>query len=402
MKKNPFVFTRICAVLLCYCPGLFCQTAFAYTVAPIAQIGLCTGDVQISTQGKKAQSEGSLLIGDTLETGDNQNSRCRITFPNGNALDMGSATKVRFDKAQQVTLLQGQLVAYAMPTLEQQSQPMVLHLGEGDLSLTMGKVFATVASDKRQIAIFNDLVSALWHDQTGDKTLYPGNLVTLSSDELDIAQTPRNMEAIVSEQMSPESPAVTLATQSFTNKDLATSSRLFQQIQQAFPYNAAAAYHLGLLDLNANKTSAAVVQWQKYVEIDPEAAKKNGVTQQLTLMTTKAIQDEVKQAIANENALSQLAPEPNSIAINPLINKGVEKYQPIGKGLTAFIITDLAKVPGLKVLEREKLQTLLNEIKLSDKEGLIEQSTRVRAGRMMRAETLMIGDYLIESTKGGQ
>jgi uncharacterized protein YjcR len=69
--------------------------------------------------------------------------------------------------------------------------------------------------------------------------------------------------------------------------------------------------------------------------------------------------------------------------------------------LTAFVITDLAKVPGLKVLEREKLEKLIDEIKLSEKGDLVEKSARVRAGRIMRAEKLMIGDYLIETNKGG-
>ena len=119
-------------------------------------------------------------------------------------------------------------------------------------------------------------------------------------------------------------------------------------------------------------------------------------------MTTQSIQDEVKQAIANEKTLSELAPEPNSIAVHPLINKGAEQYGPIGKGLTAFVITDLAKVPGLKVLEREKLQKLIDEIKLSQTGALVETTSRVRAGRIMRAEKLMIGDYLIENNKGGQ
>jgi len=402
MKKNHLIFVHKYTILLCFSALFYCHTVSAENVPAIAQIELCTGEIQISKLDKNSQTEGTLFPGDTLQTTDNQNSRCRVAFPNGNTIHIGPATTVKFDKDQQVTLMQGQLIAYAMPTLGQQEQAMMLHIGDGVLALTMGKVFATV-KDKPEIAIFNDLVSAVWHDSKGEKTLYPGNLVKLSSGStVEIMQAPRNMEAEVSEQMSPETPAVKRATQAFKDRDLVTATRLFKQIQQAFPYNAAAAYHLGLFELNANNTSKAVQQWQKYVEIDPDGAKKNGVTKQLTLMTTQSIQDEVKQAIANEKTLSELAPEPNSIAVHPLINKGAEQYGPIGKGLTAFVITDLAKVPGLKVLEREKLQKLIDEIKLSQTGALVETTSRVRAGRIMRAEKLMIGDYLIENNKGGQ
>ena len=401
MKKNHFIFSQVCKVSLCLLAINYCNTAFSENSPVVAEIALCTGEIQISKLDKGAQIQGALSQGDTLRTTDKPDSRCRIAFPNGNTVDLGRDTLVKFDNDHEFTLAKGQLAAYAMPTLGHQEQAMMLHMGDGVLALSMGKVFASVL-DKPQIAIFNDLVSAVWRDSKGEKTLYPGNLVSPSSGSVEITQTARDMEAQVSGQMSPEIPAVTRAVQAYKEKDLVTAVRLFQQIQQAFPYNAAAAYHLGVLELNANKLTQAAQQWQKYKEIDPDGAQKTGVTKQLSLVTTKAIQDEVKNAIANEKTISELAPEPNSIAVHPLINKGAEQYGPIGKGLTAFVITDLAKVPGLKVLEREKLQKLIDEIKLSETGLTDETSTRVRAGKIMRAEKLIIGDYLIENNKGGQ
>jgi TolB-like protein len=402
MKNNQYIPKHFYSVLLCFNALFYCHGTLANTLSGVAQIELCTGEMQLVKLDKTTHVDNVLLPGDSIQTSDNPGSRCRIALPNGNAIHIGSATKVKFDNNQQITLIQGQLLAYAMPTLEQQEQPIMLQVGNGVLTLFMGKIFAKSVNEQRQIAVFNDLVSAVWQDNQGNKTLYPGNLFNISSGNLDITQIPQGMDAEVSEQLSPETPAVLRATQAFKNKDLATSGTLFKQIQHAFPYNAAAAYHLGLFELKDNKVAEAVVQWKNYAEIDPEGAQKNGVTKQLTLMNTKAIRDEVKVLIAKEKTLSQEQPEPNSIAVHPLINKGAERYQPIGKGLTAFVISDLMKVPGLKVLEREKLQTLIDEIKLSESGGLVEKNSRVRAGRIMRAEKLMIGDYLIESSKGAK
>jgi TolA-binding protein len=401
MKNNHVIFIRVCVLALGYGIAFYSPIVSSEISPAIAQVELCTGNVKFTKLDNSRQSEGIIVDGESLQTSDAENSRCRITFQNGNVVHIGSATEIKFENNQHITLLQGQLVAYAMPSLDEH-QPMILQINHGELALSMGKIYAKVTKDERQLAVFNDLVSAIWHDNSGEKTLYPNNLINLSSTSIDITQIPRNMEAEVTEQTSPETPAVKQAIQVFKKRDLVTATRLFRQIQQAFPYNAAAAYHLGLFELKANKVSEAVEQWRKYVEIDPIGAKNSGVTKQLTLMNTQSIQDEVSQAIVNEKKLSQLPAEPNSIAVNPLINKGGEQYQPIGKGLTAFVITDLAKVPGLKVLEREKLQKLIDEIKLSEKDGLTEDSARVRADRMMRAEKLMIGDYLIESNKGGR
>jgi hypothetical protein len=54
--------------------------------------------------------------------------------------------------------------------------------------------------------------------------------------------------------------------------------------------------------------------------------------------------------------------------------------------------TDLTQVPGLKVLEREKVQKLLAEMRLGDS-GLAEDATAVRTGRMMRAEKVIVGSF---------
>jgi hypothetical protein len=58
-------------------------------------------------------------------------------------------------------------------------------------------------------------------------------------------------------------------------------------------------------------------------------------------------------------------------------------------------IADLSKVPGLKVLEREKVQLLVNEAKLGDS-GLADTASAVRSGRLMRAEKVVVGNFEVK------
>jgi len=67
-------------------------------------------------------------------------------------------------------------------------------------------------------------------------------------------------------------------------------------------------------------------------------------------------------------------------------------YRAMSKGIAAIVIADLTQVPGLKVLEREKVQKLLAEMRLGES-GLTENSTAVRTGRMMRAEKVIVGSF---------
>jgi TolB-like protein len=68
----------------------------------------------------------------------------------------------------------------------------------------------------------------------------------------------------------------------------------------------------------------------------------------------------------------------------------------MAKGLAAMIIADLSKVPGLKVLEREKVQLLLNEMPSSATAGLADTAKAVRSGRLMRAEKVIVGNFEVQ------
>ena len=76
--------------------------------------------------------------------------------------------------------------------------------------------------------------------------------------------------------------------------------------------------------------------------------------------------------------------------------QGDPKYQVLSKGITAMIITDLASIPGLKVLERSRIQKLIDEIKLSQSGLVDEEGIAVRAGKIMKAEKMVMGNYAID------
>jgi hypothetical protein len=59
------------------------------------------------------------------------------------------------------------------------------------------------------------------------------------------------------------------------------------------------------------------------------------------------------------------------------------------KGVMAKLIHELSNTPGLKVLERHKLDKLLEEIKLSES-GLVTEETSVKSGKMIEEDILVI------------
>ncbi len=86
----------------------------------------------------------------------------------------------------------------------------------------------------------------------------------------------------------------------------------------------------------------------------------------------------------------------NSIAVLYFSNNtGLAQLDLLQKGICVMLMTDLAKIKGFQVLERAKLQALIEELKLSVS-GIVEPETASRLGYLLGAEHLVGGDILKE------
>jgi len=111
----------------------------------------------------------------------------------------------------------------------------------------------------------------------------------------------------------------------------------------------------------------------------------------LQLLTHKELQASARQAVAQESTLSRQAPTPNTIAVFPFRYLGSnEEMKPLERGIAQLVVADLGKVSSLKLLEREQVQALVDEMKLAES-GRVDAATGARSGRMLRAENVVQG-----------
>ncbi len=173
----------------------------------------------------------------------------------------------------------------------------------------------------------------------------------------------------------------------------------FERVRALAPGETLVPYYLGLIALKRQDNAEALQLLQQYAREDPEGAASRDVPQTLTLLSSTQLQQEVATAVARETEVVGSPPEPGSIAVQAFVNKGSNAdqgdFRALAKGLAAMIIADLSKVPGLKVLEREKVQLLVNEAKLGDS-GLADTASAVRSGRLMRAEKVVVGNFEVQ------
>jgi hypothetical protein len=154
-------------------------------------------------------------------------------------------------------------------------------------------------------------------------------------------------------------------------------------------------YYLGLIALQQQRNDDALRDLQQYAKEDPEGAKERDIAKLLTVLTSSELQREVQRAVSQEKDLSAQPPEPGSIAIQTFANQNAPDAAVLAKGIAAMVISDLTKVPGLKVLEREKVQKISDELHLNATD-LVAPDSAVRLGRLMRAERVVVGNIGVE------
>ena len=364
-----------------------------------ATVGMARMAAAKAASASALRADMPLGDGDALLTG--PDGRVRVELTGGDFLHVGGDTLLRLEQTARgpmVRVWQGRLAAYGLPVWQGGKKTLHLETPRGQVAMRVAKVGLEVtAGGGVTVQVFDNL--ARWQPENNAPVDLGAGEEVGGGWGSGVSRLEKGAEAAFTALVSPEVPLVKEALTAFTENKYGQAATLFGQVQQSFPYNGLTAYHLGLIHLKRNNLSAAIKQWERYERIDPKGAKEKDIQKSLTLMISKRMKQEVKSALANEKQLSSAPPEPNSIAVVPYENKGDKAYAVLAKGITAMIVTDLAKVPGIKVLERAKIQKLVDEIKLSQS-GLVAEETSVRTGRILKAEKMVLGNYTITKPEG--
>lgn len=139
----------------------------------------------------------------------------------------------------------------------------------------------------------------------------------------------------------------------------------------------------GLLHEEAGAYETAAELYQRYLSDAPSGPLAEEVSRRLELARREALREDVRRALAREAELADMAPDPAALGIFPFVYEGGDpQWAPLGPALAELLITDLAITGRLTVLERTKVQSLVDELALSES-GLVEPSTAARSGRLL-------------------
>jgi len=113
---------------------------------------------------------------------------------------------------------------------------------------------------------------------------------------------------------------------------------------------------------------------------------------------TEDVREWAKHTAATEASLADRY-TPNSIGIYNFQNRtGQSELTPLGKGLAFMLITDLSKIPELTVIERIRMQALVDELDLGES-GLVDPTSAPRLGKMLQVQFIVGGNVNSQSPK---
>ncbi|MCU0642769.1 MAG: CsgG/HfaB family protein [bacterium] len=77
---------------------------------------------------------------------------------------------------------------------------------------------------------------------------------------------------------------------------------------------------------------------------------------------------------------------------NSLLEK--EKYSSLSPGIAEIMITELSNIQSIKLVERQKINSLMREMELSQS-GLISEDKGIQVGKLLGAQFLVMGSYMV-------
>jgi tetratricopeptide (TPR) repeat protein len=167
------------------------------------------------------------------------------------------------------------------------------------------------------------------------------------------------------------------------------------------PTDGATALYLGLTAEAQNDLPTARTAYSSYLRFGRTSRVRAQLQSRLASLARKELAADARSAVAHEATIGADDASPRTIAVMPLRFTGRDStLQPLERGFSDLLITDLARSPELVLVERSRLQALLDELSLGQR-GVTDAATSARAGRLLRAGRVVQGALFEVPTVSG-
>lgn len=157
------------------------------------------------------------------------------------------------------------------------------------------------------------------------------------------------------------------------------------------PDDPGAVFYLGLAYEDQQAYDQALAHYGRYIQTSRSAELRDALRRRIPVLEREQLRLAVRQALSQESELAQTRPQPRTVAVFPFVYAGASPdLRPLGRALAEFLVTDLSATDRLTVLERVRVQYLLDEMRLAES-GYVDRTTAARSGRLLGAGRVVQG-----------
>ena len=180
----------------------------------------------------------------------------------------------------------------------------------------------------------------------------------------------------------------------YKSRNFVAARPALEQAVKLEPRDGTAALYLGLTAEEQNDFATARQAYASYVRYGRTSRVRHALEARLASLERKEIQSTAHAEVQQEQHLAQVPGAPNVVAVLPLNFSGADtSLKPLERGFAELLTTDLARSSRLTVVERLRLQAVLDEIKLQSS-GATDSASNVRAGKILQAGRLVAGSII--------
>lgn len=210
------------------------------------------------------------------------------------------------------------------------------------------------------------------------------------------ALSPADVTALEAQRaQQPTNPDVNLrlakayyAANRYADARAALATVLLQQ-----PDNRLARAYLGFTYEGQEQFDSARAVYGDLLSGRPSGEVSRLLNGRLALLARKELHATARASLAREAELSRTPPDPNTVAVFPFRYTGQDSsLRPLERGLAALVVSDLSHVRSMRLVERERLQALLDEMQLTAS-GRVDPTTGARSGHLVGAGQVVQGQF---------
>ncbi len=169
-------------------------------------------------------------------------------------------------------------------------------------------------------------------------------------------------------------------------------ARAYQQL----PTDPKTMFYMGLYTEIEEGMEEALQVYSGYTDVSYTSPYRNMMMGRYTWLSEQLIKTEIQQRLAEEASLQTAGVDASALAIFPLHYIGSNaEYAHLGRAFSELVLIDLAQLSQIKLVERIRVNTLLDEMQLAA-DGVTDPTVSPRLGLLLGAGQMAGGNINLD------